>query len=125
MKESNQQFTLPHVPYPFTIEVAPEDIDAQLQLDSERRELARRIVGKGAKDALRVCLSDAQIHEWERTAKGYLSSDGDDGGDFAAMIDDLDAWVNPMNWSALDVDFARDERAVWTADHQNRESRDV
>lgn len=109
MNAHSHVFTEPY--WPASFEADALAIDAQHQRDSELREWARRIVDAGPRDALKVCLRNAEVAEWARCAERYLDADGDDGGDFEGMFDGLDRWVNPVGYGPPDED------AGWRMSH--------
>lgn len=106
------------LPLHYEHEVTPEEIDADFQREAELRILARAITADGARSALKVCLTDREVIDWNRSAQRYLDFDGDDDGDFTCMVEGLDGWLNSTGYGVPGEDqFWRDsayaERSTW------------
>jgi len=76
-------------------------------------ELAYSIIANGPRAVLHCNLSPREATDWTRAAQRYINWQGDDDGDFAGMVADLDA-PRDHGW-ALDSDFLHDEQAEWRA----------
>lgn len=107
MSAHSHAFILPYLPWPENIEAGVSAIEAKYQLDA----WARRIRDQGPHDALKICLRDDEAAEWSYRAGQYLDSDGDDDGDFAGMIADLDRQLNPCGYGPADEDAGFRESA--------------
>lgn len=107
-------FTEPHTPWPAYFDHDADAFDAEQNALSLLRIQARAIVDD-ARSALPMEVGHRDLTEWTDTAQRYLDTEGDDDGEFEDMLDTLDRQVNALGYGPADADFARDERAEWSA----------
>jgi len=78
-------------------------------------ELAYSIIANGPRAVLHCNLSAREATDWTRAAQRYIDWQGDDDGEFAAMVDDHFNPARDRCMGALDSDFLHDEQAEWRA----------